>query len=330
MVVPAAKRANGDGHQRRSEQRGGGDDPDLGRAEAQRREVHWQQHSHESVAEIAQGAGDIKSIGGSHVLPAGTSRLKARPYREPSTGSSNASRCSAAQPLGTRKGHLALTNAALPDCRPRVLVGAIYGGVKVVFTWVDHLGWGIAMRMLCRGRALLLALLSTFAIMGSAPRTEASSAARIDADVQATLREFFSQVRGSRELVAKSAAVLVFPSVIKAGMGIGGEYGEGALLIRNRSVEYYNTVSASIGFQLGAQARSVIIVFMTPEALAGFRRVDGWKVGVDGSVALVTVGVGGSIDTTTIANPIVGFIFDGKGLMYNLTLEGSKITRIWR
>ena len=211
-----------------------------------------------------------------------------------------------------------------------MLVGAIYGGVKVVFTWVDHLGWGIAMRMLCRGRALLLALLSTFAIMGSAPRTEASSAARIDADVQATLREFFSQVRGSRELVAKSAAVLVFPSVIKAGMGIGGEYGEGALLVRNRSVEYYNTVSASIGFQLGAQARSVIIVFMTPEALAGFRRVDGWKVGVDGSVALVTVGVGGSIDTTTIANPIVGFIFDGKGLMYNLTLEGSKITRIWR
>jgi lipid-binding SYLF domain-containing protein len=186
------------------------------------------------------------------------------------------------------------------------------------------------MRMLCRCRALLLALLSLFAIMGSAPRTEASSAARIDADVQATLRDFFSQVRGSRELVAKSAAVLVFPSVIKAGMGIGGEYGEGALLIRNRSVEYYNTISASIGFQLGAQARSVIIVFMTPEALAGFRRVDGWKVGVDGSVALVTVGVGGSIDTTTIANPIVGFIFDGKGLMYNLTLEGSKITRIWR
>jgi len=166
--------------------------------------------------------------------------------------------------------------------------------------------------------------------LGSAPRTEASSAARIDADVQATLREFFLQVRGSRELVAKSAAVLVFPSVIKAGIGIGGEYGEGALLIRNRTIEYYNTVSASIGFQLGAQARSVIIVFMTPEALAGFRRVDGWKVGVDGSIALVTVGVGGSIDTTRIANPIIGFSFDGKGLMYNLTLEGSKITRILR
>ena len=150
----------------------------------------------------------------------------------------------------------------------------------------------------------------------------------MDAKVEATLKEFFLRIGGSRELVGKSAAVLVFPSVVKAGMGIGGEYGEGALLTRGRTLEYYNTISASIGFQLGAQARSVIIVFMTPEALAGFRRVDGWKVGVDGSVALVTVGAGGSIDTNRIASPIIGFIFDGKGLMYNLTLEGSKLSRI--
>ena len=88
--------------------------------------------------------------------------------------------------------------------------------------------------------------------------------------------------------------------------------------------------TASIGFQLGAQARSVIIIFVTPEALENFRRVYGWKVGVDGSVALITVGIGGSIDTSKIASPIVGFIFDNKGLMYNLTLEGSKITRISR
>jgi len=187
---------------------------------------------------------------------------------------------------------------------------------------------GDVMRMIGR-RAVSLALLSLFAIFGAGQGAEARSP-RLDAAVQDTLEEFFFQVRGSRELVAKSAAVLVFPSVIKAGMGIGGEYGEGSLLIRGRPAEYYNTVSASIGFQLGAQARSVIIVFMTHEALANFRRVDGWKVGVDGSVAIITVGVGASIDTTRIANPIVGFIFDGKGLMYNLTLEGSKISRIRR
>ena len=184
--------------------------------------------------------------------------------------------------------------------------------------------------MICRRRAITLALLATLAAIGPVPTAEAASAAQIDADVEDTLREFFRQVRGSRELVSKSAAVLVFPSVIKAGMGIGGEYGEGALLTRGRTLEYYNTVSASFGFQLGAQARSVIIVFMTPEGLASFRRVNGWKVGVDGSVALVTVGVGASIDSSRIASPIVGFIFDGKGLMYNLTLEGSKISRIRR
>ena len=174
------------------------------------------------------------------------------------------------------------------------------------------------------------AWLVIFATVMTAQKAEASSAAEIDASVHATLLDFFHQVRGSRELIARSAGVLVFPTVIKAGFWVGGEYGEGALLSRGRTIDYYNTISASVGFQLGAQARSVIIVFMTPEALHAFRGVDGWKVGVDGSVALINVGVGASIDSTRITHPIVGFIFDGKGLMYNLTLEGSKISRIWR
>ena len=124
--------------------------------------------------------------------------------------------------------------------------------------------------------------------------------------------------------------MLVFPSIVKAGFGVGGEYGEGALLIRGRSAGYYNSVSASFGFQIGVQERSVIIAFMTEQALAQFRKTAGWKVGVDGSVAIVTVGVGGSIDTNKITSPVVGFILDPKGLMYNLTLEGSKISRISR
>ena len=175
-----------------------------------------------------------------------------------------------------------------------------------------------------------LAALSVAAVVFSEVRSEAASAAGLGANVGATLQQFHRQVRGTRELVANAAAVLVFPTVIKAGMGIGGEYGEGELLARGRPPERYNTASASFGFQLGAQARSIIIVFMTEQALADFKRVDGWKVGVDGSVALINVGVGGSIDTSKVASPIVGFIFDGKGLMYNLTLEGSKISRMER
>ncbi len=178
--------------------------------------------------------------------------------------------------------------------------------------------------------AFAVAWFASFVAIAQAPRAEAASGPEIDAAVDATLRDFFHHTRGARELIASSAGVLVFPTVFKAGFGVGGEYGEGALLRRGRTVDYYNTVSASFGFQLGAQARSIVIVFMTPEALHGFQHVDGWKVGVDGSVAFLTVGAGTSIDTARIVDPIVGFIFDNKGLMYNLTLEGSKISRIYR
>jgi lipid-binding SYLF domain-containing protein len=162
-----------------------------------------------------------------------------------------------------------------------------------------------------------LALLGTF---GSSHAAEGS--------VRQTLDRLFREVPGSRGLLERSAGVLVFPTVVKAGFGVGGEYGEGELLIAGRPVARYNTIAGSIGFQLGAQARSVIIVFMTPEALDQFQRVDGFKIGVDGSVAILTVGAGGSIDTDKITSPVVGFILDPQGLMYNLTLEGSKITRI--
>jgi lipid-binding SYLF domain-containing protein len=157
---------------------------------------------------------------------------------------------------------------------------------------------------------------------------EAASAAQINAGVNETLGLFYRQVPGSRELVSRAVGVLVFPTVIKAGMGFGGEYGEGAMRVGGKTTGFYNTISASLGFQLGAEARSVIIMFMTPEALSNFHRVDGFKIGVDGSVAIITIGAGGSIDTDKITSPVVGFILDPKGLMYNLTLEGSKITRI--
>lgn len=177
---------------------------------------------------------------------------------------------------------------------------------------------------------ILNMLLAIALLVGAARGANAASAYEIDADVDNALGHFYRTVGGARELVRDAAAVLVFPSVVKAGMGIGGEYGEGALRRHGHTEGYYNTVSASFGFQLGVQARTVIILFMTEEALGSFRRKHGWKVGVDGSVALVTVGVGGSVDTNQIKRPVIGFILDQKGLMYNLTLEGSKITRIDR
>jgi lipid-binding SYLF domain-containing protein len=168
--------------------------------------------------------------------------------------------------------------------------------------------------------AILIAALSLMVSPGSSNAAGGS--------IRQTLDRLYRHVPGAQGLIARSAGVLVFPTVVKAGFGVGGEYGEGELLIGGRPVGRYNTIAGSIGFQFGAQARSVIIVFMTPDALENFRGVDGWKVGVDGSVAILAVGAGGSIDSDKVTSPVVGFILDPQGLMYNLTLEGSKITRI--
>lgn len=159
---------------------------------------------------------------------------------------------------------------------------------------------------------------------------EAASATEINIKVDSALKRFRTEVSGGGEFLKRAQGVLVFPSVIKAGIGIGGEYGEGALRIGGRSVEYYSTAAASIGFQLGAQSKTVILVFLEKDALTRFRKSDGWKVGVDGSVAFVKWGEGGDINTIDIQDPIVGFVFNNKGLMYNLTLEGSKFTKIVR
>jgi lipid-binding SYLF domain-containing protein len=156
----------------------------------------------------------------------------------------------------------------------------------------------------------------------------AKTAKEIDVSVDVALENFHKQVKGGKDFLKSAKGVLVFPSVLKAGIGVGGEYGEGALRIGGKTVDYYNTAAASIGFQLGAQKKTIILVFMQQEALKNFRASSGWKAGVDGSVALITVGVEGSIDTTKIKDPIVGFVFGQKGLMYNLTLEGSKYTKL--
>jgi len=179
-------------------------------------------------------------------------------------------------------------------------------------------------------RALSLILITMLATVALPARGEAASAAEIDADVGAALTSFESQIVGARDLASKAAGILVFPSVVKAGIGLGGEYGEGLLIIRGRPGGYYNLISGSFGFQLGVQTRTVIIMFMTEPALASFASTYGWKVGVDGSVAIVTLGAGGAIDTESLTSPVLGFVLDPAGLMYNLTLEGSKISRITR
>lgn len=165
------------------------------------------------------------------------------------------------------------------------------------------------------------------ALLWVVPPAHAASATEIDDEVDAALVAF-RKIDGADAFLGIAKGVLVFPKVYKAGIGLGGEFGEGALRVAGKTVDYYSTVAASFGFQLGAQAKTIVILFTEESALRKFRESEGWKVGVDGSVALVDIGVGKSVDTTNIRDPVIGFVFGQKGLMYNLTLEGSKFSKL--
>lgn len=155
-----------------------------------------------------------------------------------------------------------------------------------------------------------------------------SSRASIDAQVDASLSKLYDSVPGSRELVAKSRGVLVFPSVLGASMGIGAEYGRGALRINGRTQAYYSTTAGSIGFQAGAQSKAIIYLFTTQAALDKFRSSNGWTAGADATVAVANMGANGSVDTNTIQPPVVGFVLTNVGLEAGVSLQGAKITPI--
>jgi lipid-binding SYLF domain-containing protein len=181
-----------------------------------------------------------------------------------------------------------------------------------------------------RALPFLTAFAAALCLAGAAPGAAAASAMEIETRADAAIERLADAAPEARELMRKATGVLVFPRVIKVGIGVGGEYGEGVLRVNGESVQYYSTASGSFGFQFGAVAKAQFILFMTEQALADFRAAKGWEVGVDGSVTLVKIGTGGSIDTTSGRDPVIGFVLADRGLMYDLSLAGTKITRIER
>ncbi len=177
-------------------------------------------------------------------------------------------------------------------------------------------------------RSVLFALLVCMAFLVCPPSANAVSGREIDAGADVALEKFYKDVPGSREVLSKANGVLVFPNVVKAGLGLGGKYGQGTLRVHGKTVDYYRLTAASYGFQLGAEKNSLIVAFMTREALDKFRASKGWQAGVDASVALIKVGASGSLDTSTAKQPVIGFVFNQRGLMYDLSLEGTKFTKI--
>jgi lipid-binding SYLF domain-containing protein len=140
--------------------------------------------------------------------------------------------------------------------------------------------------------------------------------------------KFEKEVEAGKSFLESSKELLVFPKVLKGGAGFGGEWGEGALRIGGKTVDYYSTLQGSFGLQLGEEIKTVVVAFLEEEALKRVRESEGWKAGVDGSVSLVTLGAGGAIDTNNLKDPIVGFVLGQKGLMYNLSFEGTKFTKL--
>jgi lipid-binding SYLF domain-containing protein len=161
-----------------------------------------------------------------------------------------------------------------------------------------------------------------------ATASPAEKRAEIDRGVDSTLATLYSSVKGSRELAAKAAGILVFPKIYAAGLGIGGEYGEGALQVDLRPVDYYKATGLSIGWQAGAQSKALIFMFMTKDALDKFRKSSGWTAGADAAVAVVKVGAQGTIDTASAGQSVNAFALTNAGLMAAVTVDGTKISKL--
>ena len=156
----------------------------------------------------------------------------------------------------------------------------------------------------------------------------AASAAGIDADVDAALIKLYEEQPVAKMLADKAVAILVFPNMVKAGFIVGAQYGEGALLKKGRTVGYYNSVAASYGLQAGAQSFGYVLFLMTPSAVHYLNRSGGWEIGVGPSIVVVDEGVARSLTSTTLKSDVYAFIFDQRGLMAGIGLQGSKITKI--
>lgn len=178
---------------------------------------------------------------------------------------------------------------------------------------------------------LLALCFAVCAVDGACPRNAtAASAEQIDRKATAALRSLLQSNPVAEMLAGKAKAVLIFPSILKAGFMFGGQYGEGALRVDGKTVGYYNTVAASYGLQAGGQEFGYVMFLMNDEALRYLSSSKGWEVGVGPTIVVVEAGAANTFTTTTAKDDVYAFIFDQKGLMGGLGVQGSKITKIKR
>ena len=163
---------------------------------------------------------------------------------------------------------------------------------------------------------------------GMAAMAMAASASQIDRNAAQALNTLYKNTPGAKALADKAVAVLVFPNIVKGGFIIAGQYGDGALRKNGKSVAYYRSLAASYGFQAGAQAFGYVLFFMDDASVRYLDNSDGWEVGTGPSLVVLDSGFGKNFSTTTLQSGVYAFIFDQKGLMGGVGIQGSKITRI--
>ena len=156
----------------------------------------------------------------------------------------------------------------------------------------------------------------------------AASTAQIDRDVDTALARMYDGVPNAKVLGSKAKAVLVFPSIVKAGFLFGAQYGEGGLRRQGRPAGYYNTVAASYGFQAGVQTFGYALFFMSDAALRQLDSSGGFELGIGPSIVILDAGTARALTTTTMQSDIYAVFFDQRGLMAGGGLQGSKITRM--
>jgi lipid-binding SYLF domain-containing protein len=157
---------------------------------------------------------------------------------------------------------------------------------------------------------------------------QAATAREIDRSVTQSLATLNKSTPGAKALADKAVAVLVFPSIVKAGFIIGGQFGDGALRRRGKTVGYYRSLAASYGLQAGVQAFGYVLFFMDEASVQYLDTSAGWEIGTGPSLVVLDAGFGKVLSTTTLKSGVYALIFDQKGLMGGIGIQGSKITKI--
>jgi lipid-binding SYLF domain-containing protein len=173
-------------------------------------------------------------------------------------------------------------------------------------------------------RAVAVAAVAVFTLLSGPALADDS----FEADAKAALQKLYDSEPVAKMIGEKARAVLVFTSIVKAGFIVGGQYGEGVLLIHGKLVAHYNSVAASYGLQAGVQSFGYALFLMNDKAIQYLDKSDGWELGVGPSIVIVDKGKAKSLTTMTLQDDVYAFIFDQKGLMAGLGLQGSKITKL--